>query len=87
MRKFINKIFNQFVVKVGIDKLLHFSLAGFITALCGLVNESIFAIGVLVVAAAAVIKEYIDDKFDTADLFWTGGGIFVSVLVYLLTQV
>lgn len=87
MKNFINKIFNSFITKVGIEKLLNFAIAGYITALCGFSNEIVFGIVSAVIGVFTIVRYYIDKNFGAANLFWTIGGIMLSVVVYVTTYI
>lgn len=87
---------NKMIEKIGTDKILHFCLGGFITALITLVAMlqeyghislgticAIPTIGTIVVFMISVFKEaMIDDKFDWKDIL---AAMLGCVLVYIAT--
>lgn len=93
------KLVDDFLVKVGAYKVLHFSVGGFICAIIAFVallqddvytNESLLGsvlIGTIAVIVVSVMKEIADGKFDLKDILAAVLGclvIFASVGVGLL---
>lgn len=86
--------FNELITKIGVDKLLHFSIGGLITALLtiivvlqeGYVDASIIAfpfIGLIPVAILSWFKEeVIDDDFSWMDIL---ASILGAVPVFIAT--
>ena len=86
--------FNQLITKIGVDKLLHFSIGGLITALLtiivvlqeGYVDASIIAfpfIGLIPVAILSWFKEeVIDDDFSWMDIL---ASVLGAVPVFIAT--
>ena len=63
--KFVDKIFE----KVGVDKVLHFVVGGWITAkFCESGILLLAVIGILFVGFVSIIKERLDSKFDWKDI-------------------
>lgn len=63
--KFVDKIFE----KVGVDKVLHFVVGGWITAkFCESGSFIAAVIGILFVGFVSIIKERLDSKFDWKDI-------------------
>lgn len=86
---------NDFLSKVGTDKVLHFSLGGFIAALITLVvilqdidylskGAILFVpfIGTVCVFVLSTMKEIADGKFDWKDII---AGVLGTVPVYIAT--
>lgn len=86
--------FNELITKIGVDKLLHFSIGGLITALLtiivvlqeGYVDASIIAfpfIGLIPVAILSWFKEeVIDDDFSWMDIL---ASVLGAVPVFIAT--
>lgn len=86
--------FNELIAKIGVDKLLHFSIGGLITALLtiivvlqeGYVDASIIAfpfIGLIPVAILSWFKEeVIDDDFSWMDIL---ASVLGAVPVFIAT--
>lgn len=86
--------FNELITKIGVDKLLHFSIGGLITALFtivatlqeGYVDTSIIAfpfIGLIPVAMFSWFKEaVIDDEFSWMDIL---ASVLGAVPVFIAT--
>ena len=86
--------FNELITKIGVDKLLHFSIGGLITALLtiivvlqeGYVDASIIAfpfIGLISVAILSWFKEVaIDDDFSWMDIL---ASVLGAVPVFIAT--
>tara|TARA_R110002167_G_scaffold196450_3_gene399369 strand:- start:256 stop:474 length:219 start_codon:yes stop_codon:yes gene_type:complete len=70
---------NKLIKKIGIDKILHFLVGGWIYASSG---------SLLVVALIGILKEMFDEKdyggFDLIDFLYTIGGGFVMCLIITL---
>ena len=92
----MSKFITDFVTKVGMDKCLHFSLGGLISALVSIIillQESLTplellippTIGAIIVFCLSLIKEYKDTRtthntFDNKDIL---AGMLGTVTVYL----
>lgn len=79
------KILNDFIAKVGEDKVLHFAIGGW--AVSAVYPLGINAIGItfLIVMILSFIKEqYLDDNFDVGDIVASFIGSFISFLIYIL---
>lgn len=75
------KLLDNFLAKVGVDKILHHVVGALICALFTFVfilQDAIFdwtavvvpIIGSVVVLLLSIVKEYIDDKPDWMDVVW-----------------
>ena len=75
------KLLDNFLAKVGVDKILHHVVGALICALFTFVfilQDAIFdwiavvvpVIGSVVVLLLSIVKEYIDDKPDWMDVVW-----------------
>lgn len=92
------KLLDNFLAKVGVDKILHHVVGALICALFSFVfilQDAIFdwtavavpIIGTVVVLFISVVKEYIDDKPDWMDVVWAMAGclwVFLSVAIGVL---
>lgn len=86
--------FNELITKIGVDKILHFSIGGFIVALFtivatlqeGVINATTIAfpfIGLIPVAIFSWLKEIIiDDEFSWKDIL---ASILGAVPVFIAT--
>lgn len=86
--------FNELITKIGVDKILHFSIGGFIVALFtivatlqeGIINATTIAfpfIGLIPVAIFSWLKEIIiDDEFSWKDIL---ASILGAVPVFIAT--
>lgn len=86
--------FNELITKIGVDKILHFSIGGFIVALFtitatlqeGVVNATTIAfpfIGLIPVAMFSWFKEaVIDDEFSWMDIL---ASVLGAVPVFIAT--
>lgn len=86
--------FNELITKIGVDKILHFSIGGFIVALFtivatlqeGVINATTIAfpfIGLIPVAMFSWLKEIIiDDEFSWKDIL---ASILGAVPVFIAT--
>lgn len=81
--KFVDKIFE----KVGVDKVLHFVVGGWITAkFCESGSFIAAVIGILFVCFISIVKERLDEKFDFKDVAAAMlGGLLELVTWYLIT--
>lgn len=77
---------NEFIQKIGVDKVLHFLVGALITSLFTIIialqepdityyTMGVPVIGGIVTFMAAVFKEIVDDKFDWKDILATVLGI------------
>lgn len=94
------KLIDDFINKIGNDKLLHFLMGFCISAtfllLCFLSNpemigtyEQIYAyvISFIIVGLISVIKEFFDNVFDNKDIFAAEIGAIIPALVSLVAFV
>lgn len=79
------KFFQNLVNKIGVDKLLHCFLAGWLTAL-GFLFGTLWGVAaiVLVVALSFVKELWIDPKADYMDIVAAAIGIIISTGIYIL---
>ena len=80
--------FNDWMDKVGADKLLHFFVATWIVAECKSYGVAPMLLGFVVIVLLAVVKEYVLDKTgDYKDLLCSMlGGVF-SILLYIVGDI
>lgn len=93
------KLVDDFLVKVGADKVLHHTVGAMICAFItfvSIIQDGIIdwyligypTIGASVVFIISVIKEYaFDDKVDWKDIIWAMGGclwIYIAIIIGLL---
>ena len=86
--------FNELITKIGVDKILHFSIGGFIVALFtitatlqeGVINATTIAfpfMGLIPVAMFSCLKEaVIDDEFSWMDIL---ASVLGAVPVFIAT--
>lgn len=92
------KLVDDFLTKVGADKILHHVVGALICAMFSFVfilQDAIFdwtavvvpIIGSIVVLFLSIIKEYVDDKPDWMDVVWAMAGclwVFAAVALGVL---
>lgn len=76
--------FNLWIEKVGVDKLLHFLVAAWLTSAASVISMFAMFITILFVIVVSVVKEVIDDHFDCRDIGAALLGSGVSVIIYLI---
>lgn len=95
---FIMKLVDDFMTKVGADKILHHVVGALICAMFSIVfilQDAIFEwtavvvplIGSIVVLFLSIVKEYLDDKPDWMDVVWAMAGclwVFAAVALGVL---
>lgn len=86
MRKLYIKIYTA-VIKIGIDKIAHFSVSAFLAlALCNMGASALIA-GIAVMAVG-IIKEIIDKDlsgyFDVRDIIADASGIVIALIINLI---
>lgn len=82
------EIFNAWMEKVGVDKLLHFFLAAWVVAECKSYGVAPMLLGFVVIVFLAVVKEYVlDKKGDYKDILCSMlGGVF-SILLFIVGDI
>jgi hypothetical protein len=80
--------FNQWVEKIGADKLLHILVAAWFVAECKSYGVAPMLLGFVVVVLLAVLKEYVLDKTgDYKDVLCSMlGGVF-SILLFIVGDI
>jgi len=79
--KFVDKIFE----KVGVDKVLHFVVGGWITAkFCESGSFIAAVIGILFVCFISIVKERLDSKYDWKDIAAAMLGCLVELVTWYL---
>ena len=74
--------FNQWMEKIGADKLLHFFVAAWCTSVCLLFGWIAGIVGAFMVVFFACVKETVlDDTADIWDVLWSCGGALASLAV------
>lgn len=81
------KIINDFINKVGADKVLHFTIAALITAWGGLFGGVTLLLSAIGIIALSLVKEHLDSEFSAKDIYYSIGGAVASVIVYLFANV
>lgn len=81
------KIINDFINKVGADKVLHFTIAALITAWGGLFGGTTLLLSAIGIISLSLVKEHLDSEFSAKDIYYSIGGAVASVIVYLFTNV
>jgi len=81
--KFVDKIFE----KVGVDKVLHFVVGGWITAkFCESGSFIAAVIGILFVCFISIVKERLDSKYDWKDIAAAMLGCLVELVTWYLIK-
>ena len=82
------KRFNAWMEKVGVDKLLHFSIGAWITALGGMYNHiGCLCCGVLIIILSIIKERLLDDNADYKDVFATSLGSVTSIIIYYIINI
>lgn len=76
------KITNKLVEKFGADKLLHYAVGGWLTAICSLFGWIGLLAGFILVVVLSFIKERLDDKSDKKDIIAAELGSMTMVIIY-----
>lgn len=75
------KITDKLVQKFGVDKLLHFSIGAWITALGGIYNYmGCLCCGVIVIMLNIIKERLLDEQPDPKDTLFTLFGSIVSII-------
>lgn len=79
------KKWNNFIERIGADKLLHFLLFAWIVAEAKMFGETTMWVAYFIMAVLSAVKEFLDDTPDKNDFNWglLGGGVSV-ILSYLV---
>lgn len=78
------KKLNEFIGKVGYDKVAHFAIAGWMVSAASPYGFKWMAIVFVCVALLSLIKElFLDEKFDLGDIAAACLGMFVSLVLYI----
>ena len=75
---------NDWIEKVGIDKIAHFAVGAWIVAEFKQYGVGFGFIGFLVVVALSIAKEKIDKKITPMDLWWSVCGGFASLALMVV---
>lgn len=78
------KIINKLVEIYGADKLLHYAVGGWLTAIGSLFGWIGLIIGFILVVVLSFIKERLDDKRDKKDILAGVLGGITMVIIYLI---
>ena len=82
------KRFNAWMEKVGVDKLLHFSIGAWITALGGMYNHiGCLCCGGLIIILNIIKERLLDDNADYKDVFATLLGSVTSIIIYYIINI
>lgn len=75
---------NQFIGKVGADRLLHFSFGGWAVSAASPYGAAGIMFAFLFVAALSALKEFhLDDNPDWKDIAASVSGAFAGILLYV----
>lgn len=78
------KITNKLVEKFGADKLLHYAVGGWLTAIGSLFGWKGLLAGFILVVVLSIIKEQLDDIDDNKDILAGVSGSLTMVIIYLI---
>ena len=78
------KIINKLVERYGADKLLHYAVGGWLTAICSLFGWIGLLAGFILVVALSFIKERLDDRSDKKDIIAGLLGSMTMAIIYLI---
>ena len=78
------KIINKLVERYGADKLLHYAVGGWLTAICSLFGWIGLLAGFILVVALSFIKERLDDRSDKKDIIAGLLGSMTMAIIYII---
>lgn len=78
------KIINKLVERYGADKLLHYVVGGWLTAIGSLFGWVGLLAGFVLVVVLSFVKEGLDDKRDRKDILAGVSGSLTMVTIYLI---
>lgn len=78
------KIIDKIVEKFGVDKLLHYTVGGWLTAIGSLFGWIGLLAGLVLVVILSFIKESLDDKSDKKDILAGVLGGITMTIIYLI---
>lgn len=78
------KIINKLVEKYGADKLLHYAVGGWLTAIGSLFGWLGLLAGFVLVVVLSFVKEGLDEKRDRKDILAGVSGSLTMVIIYLI---
>lgn len=82
------KRFNAWMEKVGVDRLLHFSIGAWITALGGMYNHiGCLYCGGLIIILNIIKERLLDDNADYKDVFATSLGSVTSIIICYIINI
>lgn len=82
------KMFDAWMEKVGVDKLLHFSIGAWITALGGIYNHiGCLCCGGLIIILNIIKERLLDDNADYKDVFATSLGSVTSIIICYIINI
>lgn len=84
------KILNDFIRKVGEDKVIHFAIGGWAVSVVSPFGATAMSIMLVIIMALSFVKEiYLDEKFDIKDINAAFLGCltaFIANILLLLTD-
>ena len=81
------KKWNNFIERIGADKLLHLFLFAWVVAEAKMFGAVAMWAAYWLMAVLSIAKEiWLDEKGDLDDVLYGAAGGFVSVLMYLMAQ-
>lgn len=77
----LRQLYNKAISKIGIDRVAHFALYGFIVALAGMFGFIPSVVACVVMWMLSILKEGFDGKCDWYDVIAgvTGGGLALII--------
>lgn len=80
------KKWNNFIVRIGADKLLHFLLFAWVVAEAKMFGLTAMWVAYWLMAVLSIVKEiWLDNKGDMKDVLYGAMGGGISVLMYYLS--
>lgn len=79
------KWWNNLIVRIGVDKLLHFLLFAWVVAEAKMFGLTAMWVAYWLMAVLSIVKEiWLDNKGDMEDVLYGAAGGGVSVIMYYL---
>lgn len=80
------KLVDNIITKYGYDKVFHFLVGGWFTAIFALFGVIPFIIGVILIMTLAYVKEKkFDTEFSLDDIKATAYGVFFTIILFLFS--
>lgn len=79
------KLLNNFINRIGIDKVLHFLVSFSLTLIGGLFEFPGIIISSILTLIIGIVKEFLDDVFSWGDLYADSLGIGLGIFIWYIS--